>query len=451
MNVSFNKNNDAVSGILKLEIVKADYADQLDKDLRSIRQKANVPGFRKGMVPLGLIKKMYGKQALVEVVNKLISENLFKYIRENDLHVLGEPMPNETEQKPLDFDHSEDFEFCFDLALAPEIHIELSKNDQLPFYQVKVDDEMINTQVDSYRANFGSYVDGEAVEEKDMVKGTVAELENGTPKEGGIVVENAVLMPMYIKNVEEKAKFIGANVNSVVVFNPNKAYEGAEAEIASFLHVEKEKVAELTGDFSFEVKTISRHQPAEMNQELFDKVFGENVVTSEEEFKQKIEDALLEQFMPQSDFKFLMDIRDLLVERAGELKFDDALLKRWLLASNSKNTPDQLEKDYPQVVKDLTYQLIKDALVRQNELKVTPADVDSFAKRVAKAQFAQYGMLSIPEDVLNNYAKEMLKNAQTAENIANRAVEEQLAAWLKEQVTLDEKEVSADEFAKLFE
>ena len=451
MNVSFDKNNDAVSGILKLEIVKADYAEQLDKDLRSIRQKANVPGFRKGMVPLGMIKKMFGKQALVEVVNKLISENLFKYIRENDLHVLGEPMPNETVQKPLDFDHSEDFEFCFDLALAPEIHIELSKNDQLPFYQVKVDDEMINTQVDSYRANFGSYVDGESVEEKDMVKGTVAELENGTPKEGGIVVENAVLMPMYIKNEEEKAKFIGANVNSVVVFNPNKAYEGAEAEIASFLRIEKEKVAELTGDFSFEVKTISRHQAAEMNQELFDKVFGENVVTSEEEFKQKIEDALLEQFMPQSDFKFLMDIRDMLVERAGELKFDDALLKRWLLASNSKNTPEQLEKDYPQVVKDLTYQLIKDALVRQNDLKVTPADVDSFAKRVAKAQFAQYGMLSIPEDVLDNYAKEMLKNAQTAENIANRAIEEQLAAWLKEQVTLDEKEVSADEFTKLFE
>ena len=451
MNVSFDKNNDAVSGILKLEIVKADYAEQLDKDLRSIRQKANVPGFRKGMVPLGMIKKMFGKQALVEVVNKLISENLFKYIRENDLHVLGEPMPNETVQKPLDFDHSEDFEFCFDLALAPEIHIELSKNDQLPFYQVKVDDEMINTQVDSYRANFGSYVDGESVEEKDMVKGTVAELENGTPKEGGIVVENAVLMPMYIKNEEEKAKFIGANVNSVVVFNPNKAYEGAEAEIASFLHVEKEKVAELLGDFSFEVKTISRHQPAEMNQELFDKVFGEGVVTSEEEFKQKIDEALKEQFTPQSDFKFLMDIRDLLVERAGELKFDDALLKRWLLASNSKNTPEQLEKDYPQVVKDLTYQLIKDALVRQNDLKVTPADVEGFAKRVAKAQVAQYGMLSVPEDVLDNYAKEMLKNAQTAENIANRAIEEQLAAWLKEQVSLDEKEVSADEFTKLFE
>ena len=451
MNVSFNKNNDAVSGILKLEIVKADYAEQMDKELRGIRQKANVPGFRRGMVPLGMIKKMYGKQVMLETINKLVSENLFKYISENDLHVLGEPMPNETEQKPLDFDKSEDFEFCFDLALAPEINIALSKEDKLPFYSVKVDDEMINGQVDAYRSNFGTYVDGEAVEEKDMVKGTVAELENGAPKEGGIVVENAILMPMYIKNEEEKAKFIGANVNSVIVFNPNKAFEGAEAEIASFLHVEKEKVAGLTGDFSFEIKAISRHQQAEMNQELFDKVFGENVVTSEEEFKQTIKDALMEQFTPQSDFKFLMDIRDLLVERAGELKFDDALLKRWLLASNSKNTAEDLEKNYPQVIKDLTYQLVKDALVRQNNLTIEKADVEDFAKRVAKAQFAQYGMLSVPEDMLNNYANEMLKNAQTADNIANRTMEEKLAAWLKEQVTLDQKEVEADEFAKLFE
>ena len=223
MNVSL-KNNDAVSGIVKLEIVKADYADQVDKSLRSLRQKANVPGFRKGMVPMGMVKKMYGKHVLVEEINKLVSENLFKYIRENDLHILGEPMPNETEQKPLDFDKEEDFEFCFDVALAPEINIELSKNDKLPFYQVAIDEEMLNNQVNAYRSNFGSYDKVDEVEEKDMVKGTVAELENGAPKEGGIVVEDAVLMPMYIKDEEEKAKFIGAKVNAVVVFNPNKVY-----------------------------------------------------------------------------------------------------------------------------------------------------------------------------------------------------------------------------------
>lgn len=450
MNISL-KNNDAVSGIIKLEIVKADYAELVDKSLRSLRQKANVPGFRKGMVPMGMIKKMYGKHVLLDEVNKLVSENLVKYIRENDLHILGEPLPNETEQQPLDFDKSEDFEFCFDVALAPEINIELSKNDKVPFYEVSIDEEMLNGQVEAYSSNFGSYDKVDDVEEKDMVKGTVAELENGAPKEGGIVVEDAVLMPMYIKNDEEKAKFVGAKVNSVVVFNPNKAYEGAEAEIASFLRIDKEKVAEITADFSFEIKEVTRHKNAELNQELFDKVFGENVVTSEEEFKSKIKEALAEQFAPQSNFKFLMDIRDMLVEKACELKFADDILKRWLLSANDKNTPEKLDEDFPQIIKDLTYQLIKESLVKKNGLKVEDADIEDFAKRVAKAQFAQYGMLSVPEDVLNNYAKDMLKNKQTLQNVLDRAVEEKLAAWLKEQVELDVKTVTSDEFNKLFE
>lgn len=450
MNVSL-KNNDAVSGIVKLEIVKADYADQVEKSLRSFRQKANVPGFRKGMVPMGMVKKMYGKHVLVEEINKLVSDNLFKYIRENKLNILGEPMPNETEQKPLDFEKDEDFEFCFDVALAPEIHIELSKNDKVPYYQVAIDDDMLSKQVESYQANFGTYNNADDAQEKDLIKGTVAELENGSPKEGGIVVEDAVLMPMYIKNEEEKAKFIGGKVNSVVVFNPSKAYEGAEAEIASFLKIDKSQVAETTGDFSFEIKEISRHQPAEMNQELFDKVFGEGVVTSEEEFKNKIREALSEQFTPQSDFKFLTDIRDILVEKAGEMAFADNLLKRWLLTANEKNTPESIEADYPQIVNDLKYHLIKENLVKENNLKVEDADIENFARRVAKAQFAQYGMLSVPEDVLANYAKDMLKNKQTLQNILDRAVEEKLAAWLKEQIELDVKEVSADEFNKLFE
>ena len=450
MNVSL-KNIDAVSGIVKLEIVKADYAEQVEKSLRNFRQKANVPGFRKGMVPMGMVKKMYGKHVLVEEVNKLVSENLFNYIRDNKLNILGEPMPNETEQQSINFDTQEDFEFCFDVALAPEIKIELSKNDKLPFYQVAIDEEMMNQQVEAYTANFGSYDSVEEVEEKDLVKGTIAELENGSPKEGGIVVEDAVLMSSYIKDEAEKAKFIGAKVNSVIVFNPNKAYEGAEAEIASLLKVEKEAVAGITGDFSFEIKEITRHKNAELNQELFDKVFGEGVVTSEEEFKNKIKEALAEQFTPQSDYKFLLDARDVLVQKAGELKFADELLKRWLLTANEKNTPEKLDEDYPQIIEDLKYQLIKENLVKNNNLKVEDADIENFAKRVAKAQFAQYGMLSVPEEVLANYAKDMLKNKQTLQNVIDRAVEEKLAGWLKEQVDLEVKEVSAEEFNKLFE
>lgn len=400
---------------------------------------------------MGMVKKMYGKHVLVEEVNKLVSENLFSYIRENKLNILGEPMPNESEQKPINFDTQEDFEFCFDVALAPEINIALSKGDKLPYYEVAIDDEMLNQQIDAYTANFGTYDKADEVEEKDMVKGTVAELENGSPKEGGIVVEEAVLMPAYMKDEAEKAKFVGAKVNSVVVFNPNKAYEGAEVEIASFLKVDKEAVAGITGDFSFEITEITRHQKAEMNQELFDKVFGEGVVTSEEEFKNKIKDALTDQFTPQSDYKFLLDAREVLVQKAGEMKFADDMLKRWLVAANENTTAEKVEEDFPKMIEDLKYQLIKENLVKSNNLKVEDADIEAFAKRVAQAQFAQYGMLSVPEDVLANYAKDMLKNKQTLQNIIDRAVEEKLAAWLKEQVELDVKEVSTEEFGKLFE
>lgn len=450
MNVSL-KNIDATKGIVKLEIVPADYAEKVEKSLRSFRQKANVPGFRKGMVPMGMVKKMYGKHVLVEEINKLVSENLYNYIRENKLNILGEPLPNETEQKEINFDTQDEFEFCFDVAFAPEIKIALSKNDKVPYYQVVIDDEMVGKQIESYQANYGAYDEVEDVEEKDLIKGTVAELENGAPKEGGIVVEDAVLMPMYIKDEAEKAKFIGAKKNAVVVFNPNKAYEGAEAEISSFLKVDKSAVAGITGDFSFEIKEVTRHKSAEVNQELFDKVFGEGTVTNEEEFKNKIREAILEQFTPQSDFKFLTDTRDLLVEKAGELSFAEDLLKRWLLVANEKNTKEKIDEEYPQIINDLKYHLIKEALVKENNLKVEDADIENFAKRVAKAQFAQYGMLSVPEDVLSNYAKDMLKNKQTLQNIIDRAVEEKLAEWLKGQVELDIKTMTVEEFNKLFE
>ena len=443
MNVSLKKNDDAVSGIVKLEIVKDDYAGLVDKSLRSVRQKANVPGFRRGMVPMGLVKKMFGKQVLVDEVNKLVSESF--------LRVLGQPIPNMTEQKPLDFDKDENFEFCFDVALAPEIHIELSKEDKLPFYQVIVDDEMVNNQVQSYRENFGSYDKVEEVEEADILKGTVAELENGAPKEGGIVVEEVILRPSYLKNEEEKAKFIGAKVNTVVVFNPKKAYDGAEADIASLLKMDKENVAGIDADFSFEIKEILRHKDAELNQEFFDKIVGENAVSSEEEFRGKIKESMTEQFAPQSNFKFLTDARDMLEAKVGELKFADEVLKRWLQVANENSTREKIDEDYPRLVKDLKYQLIKDELVRRNALRATDDDIEQFAERVAKAQFAQYGMMFVPGDVLKNYATDMLKNKQTLQNVAERVIEEKLAEWLKEQVELEVKEVTADEFGKLFE
>lgn len=447
MNVSL-KSNDSVSGVVTVAIEKKDYEAQVDKSLRQYRQKANIPGFRKGMVPLGMVKKMYGKYVLAEEINRIASESLFNYIRENDIAVLGQPVPC-TDHPTIDFETQENFEFRFDVALAPALDIKLTKRDKLTRYEVEIDDALIDKQIDSYRRSFGSYNNVEDVEETDLVKGTVVEMEDGEQLPGGIWVEDAMLMPKYIKDEEERNKFLGAKLNDKVVFNPNKAYEGAEAEIASFLKVKKEEVAGITRDFRFEIKEITRHKPSDLNQELFDKIFDEGIVKSEAEFRDKVKDSLKEQLRPQSDYKFFADVRALMLKKTADISFADDILKRWLLKSDEKNTPEMVEKDYPHVVEDLKAHLAKEQLVRAHDIKVEDADIESLAKRVAQAQFAQYGMLSVPDDVLDNYAKDMMKKEETVRNLVDRVIDEKLAEWLKEQVKVETKTVSLDEFEKV--
>lgn len=449
MNVSLI-NNDSVRGIIRLEIVKSDYADSVDKRLRRLRQNADVPGFRRGMVPMSLVKMRYGKHVLLEEVNKIVSENLFKYIREKNIRVLGEPMASESVPSSADFDKQEDFVFNFDVAFSPEINVGLDKGDTLAYYRVKIDDGTVDRQIDAYKDSFATTEKAEKAGEKDLVKGRVAELENGSPKEGGIVVENAILMPKSLKDAAEKEKFIGAGAGSVVVFNPGRAFAGSEAEIAGLLRVDKEKAAGLTGDFSFEITEITRRKEAEVDQALFDKVFGENVVASGEEFREKIREALAGQFAPQSDYKFLGDARELLVKKAGELRFADDILKRWLLLAREKGTAEEIEAEFPGILRNLTYQLIRDAIVRENNLRVEDADLKACAMRVAKAQFSQYGMFSVSEEFLASYSEGMLKEKETARNIADRAMDEKLIACLKEKATVDVKEVTVEEFSNLF-
>ena len=448
MNVSL-KSNDVVSGILKVDIEKNDYAELTNKNLQKLRQKVNMPGFRKGMVPIGIVKKLYGKQAMAEEVNKLVSDKLFAYIRENNVKILGEPIPNETEQKPIDFDADESFEFCFDIALAPEIDFKLTKKDKLTMYNIKVDDEMIDKQVDSYCKNFGSYDKVDKVEEEDMVKGLVVELENGEPKAGGIFLEEAVLMPSYMKGKMEQKKFVGAKVDSKVVFNPFKAYKGAEAELASFLRINKDEVKDMKSDFSFEIKEITRYKRADMNQELFDRVFGPDMVKDETEFRNKVKESLAEQFAPETEHLFIRDMRGLLIKKANNVSFADDILKRWLLIANEKTTEEAVESDYPKVVDDLKYHLVKEKLVKDNEIKVEQEDIQELGRRVAKSQFAQYGMLSVPDDVLDNYVNDLMKKQETVTNLVDRVIEEKLSSFIKGKIAVDEKDLTDEEFGKI--
>ena len=449
MNVSM-QNVDKVSALLTVNIEKADYQERVEKVLKKYRQQVNMPGFRKGMVPMSLIKKQFGKSAMAEEVDKLMQDAVNNYIRENKVNMLGMPLPNDEKMQTIDFDTQENFEFVFDIALAPEFKAEVTEQDAIDFYTITVSDEMVNSQVDMYAQRAAKYEKVEEYADRDMVKGLLAELdENGNTKEGGIQVEGAVMMPSYMKNDEQKAIFATAKVNDVLVFNPNAAFEGNEAELSSLLKIKREEVAEMKSNFSFQVEEITRAVPAALTQELFDQVFGEGAVSSEEEFRGKIKESIAAQFIADSNYKFLLDARTYLMNKVGKLEFPDALLKKIMLMNNEDKGESFVEENYEKSLEELTWHLIKEQLTEAFGIKVEQADVLAMAKENTRMQFAQYGMMSIPEEMLENYAKEMLKKKETVEGLVNRAIESKLAAALKGKVALNNKEVSMEEFNDL--
>ena len=449
MNISLNK-TDNVNGVITIEMERADFQENVNKSLNQFRRKANIPGFRQGKVPMGVIKKLYGASVLSEEVNKLINSNLSNYIQENKLPLLGEPLPKENLDNELDLEKDEKFTFDFEIGLAPELNMVFDKNDTLPYYKVKLENEKLEQQLDSYKQNFGTYdkIEESAIE-TDLIKGKVVELENGEPKEDGIVVEEAVLMPSYIKKDEEiKNRFVGANAGDEVVINPSKAYDN-ESEIASFLGIPKEEVSEVTSDFKFTIAEITRFKEAELNQELFDKVLGEGVVADEESFRSKIEESLNNQFVPDADYLFMREAREVMLEKLKDIELPEEFLKKWLMLTNEEATEEIIEKDFPNILNDIKYQLAKEKIVKDNDIKTEASDVQELAAQVAQMQFAQYGMSNLPADMLQDYVKRMLEKEETVNGLVSRVVENKIAVWLKDNISIEEKEITADEFTTL--
>ena len=448
MNISL-QNVDKVSAVLTVQIEKADYQAQVEKALKTLRKRVDMPGFRKGMVPMGLIKRQYGTSVLVEEVDKLLQEKVGEYIRDNKVNMLGTPLPKESN---ANFATDENFEFSFDIALAPEFELTLSKDDTIDYYDIDVTDDMVDQQVKMYTQRTAKYDKVEEYQDNDMLKGLLAELdENGNTKEGGVQVEGAVMMPSYMKNDEQKAIFSGAKVNTVLVFNPSVAFDNNEAELASLLKVKKEEVANYKGNFSFQIEEITRMIPGDLNQELFDQVLGEGKAHSEEEFRAQIKSVIAGQFAADSDYKFLIDVRTYAMNKIGKLEFADELMKRIMLDNNKDKGEEFVAQNYDKSIEELTWHLIKEKLVAANNIKVEQADITEMAKEATRAQFAQYGMINVPDELLENYSKEMMKKRESVEALVNRAVETKLSAALKEQVALNHKDVSAEEFNKMFQ
>lgn len=450
MKISF-ENPDKVNGLLTLTVEEADYKENVEKTLKNYRKKANVPGFRPGMAPMGMIKRQFGTTVKVDEINKLLGEQIYKYVKDNNIQMLGEPLPSD-KQEPVDMEKEAPYTFMFDIAVAPEFKAELTGDDTIDYYTITVDDKIIDQQIDVFASRAGHYDKVEDYQANDMLKGDIRELdENGNTKEGGITVEGAVLMPEYIKVEDQKKLFDGAKLGDIITFNPKKAYPESDIEVSSLLKMKKEEVADLTADFSYQITEISRYVKAEVNQELFDQVYGKDVIKDEKDFREKIAEGLKAQFAVDSDFKFIQDVRKYLVDKVGALTYPDALLKRIMLNNNKDKGEEFVEKNYEQSIKELTWHLIKEQLVKANGIKIEDADIEETAKEAAKAQFAQYGMNNIPEEYIENYAKDMLKKREYIDSFVDRSIDRKLTEILKNVVKLENKTATLEEFNKMMQ
>lgn len=445
MNIT-KENIDDLNALLKVEIKKADYEENIEKVLRDYRKKANVKGFRPGMVPIGLVKKMYGKAVKLDEVNKLVSDSVHKYLHDEKVEILGDPLPKADDQEYSDFDNQADFTFTFELGLTPQFEIKLSKKNKVNQYQITVDEKMKNDYVSNYTRRYGEFKLAEKTEEKDMLKGNIAGLDESNE---GLKAENTTISIDIMKDEKIRKHFIGKKIDDEIDFDLRKALPN-DFEIAGILNKKKEEVADVNGKFRFIIKEIKRFEPAEIGQDLFNKVYGEGVINSEDEFLNRIEEEIVNSLKKESDYKVMLDVKKLALEKT-DFSLPEDFLKKWLLRVNEKTTEEQIEKEFESFRSDLKWQLIRNKIARENEIKITEEELLAEASNITRYQFQQYGLFYANDEQIENYAKEMLKREEEAKRIAEKILEEKAIDRLKEAVKLEEKKISAEDFNKLFE
>ena len=441
MNITF-ENADKVNGLMTITVEENDFKEAVEKTLKDYRKKANVPGFRPGQVPMGMIKRMYGTAVKMDAINRVVGQEMYKYVKDNNIQMLGEPLPHEGNEA-VDIEKPAPYTFQFDLAVAPEINVKLSGHDKIDYLTIDVDDKLIDQQVRMYASRGGSYQKADDYQDNDMLKGDLREQD----KENGIELSEALVMPTYIKDEDQKKLFEGSKLGDIITFNPRKAYQ-SDAELASLLKVDKADLGFHTGDFTYQITEISRFTPAEVNQELFDQVYGKDAVKDEKEFRERVAEELKAQLQQNSDWKFLQDLRAHCEKKAGKLTWPDELLKRIMKQNNPDKGDDYVEKNYEGSVKELTWHLIKEQLVSANDIKISDDEVKAAAREAARAQFAQYGMSNVPDEYLDNYAQDMLKKEENVQGFVDRAIDQKLIEVMKNVVKLNEKTVSLDEINK---
>jgi len=444
MNIT-RENIDNLNAILKVEVRKSDYEENVEKVLREYRRNANMKGFRPGMVPIGLIRKLYGTAAKVDEINKLVAENLYKYIKDENIQILGDPVPSEKQDESMNFETGEDFNFTFEIGLAPEFELKLGKKNKVTYYEIIIDEKIRNDYVNNYTRRYGRYVNAELSEETDMLKGRIEPAD----EMARFSADNVLLAIDIIKDEEIKKEFLGKKPGDSIIFDLKKAYPNVN-EIATMLRISKDQAAKVEGTYKFTIEEIMRFQPAEIGKELFDQIYGEDVIKTEEEFYAKIDEEISASLANESNYKLSLDLKKLALEKT---KFDlpEEFLKKWLKRVNEKATGEQIEKEFDTFKEDLKWQLIRKKIAQDYDIKVTEEEMRKEAENITRYQFNQYGLFYATDEQISKFADEMLKKEDDARRIADRILEEKAIEKLKELVTIETKKVTAEEFNKLFE
>jgi trigger factor len=444
------ENTDELNAVLNVKIEKTDYEENVENVLKDYRKKANIKGFRPGMVPIGLVRKMYGKAVKVDEINKCVTGNIQKYLTDEKIEILGDPLPKINEHDNFDFDIQDEFDFSFELGLAPSIELGINKKEKVNYYAISIDDKMKNDYISNYTRRYGELRKEKISEDKDILKGKLEAVDNnGDLKAEGPANDFSSLAVDIIKDEEIKKSFIGLKENESIDFDLKKAFPN-ENEIAGLLKKKKEEVANIDGNFRFTVNEISRFYPAEIGKELFDRIYGEGVVNSEEEFAAKIEGEITASLKTESDFKLMQDIKRLTIEKT-DFKLPEDFLKRWLLKVNENSTAEQIDKEFDSFRTDLKWQLIKNKVAKENEIKITEEEMQKESENITRIQFRQYGLFYATDEQIANYAKETLKKEEDAKRIADKILDDKVIGILKDVVKIEDKSVTAEEFNKLFE
>lgn len=450
MNVTLDKINPTTAKIV-VTVDENDYKDKFDKELKQIARTHNIPGFRKGHVPMGQLLRMFGKQVKSDILNHEVFNNVIKYIQENKVEVLGEPLPVEVKEISLD---QKDYTFEYEIGLAPEINVNIDKSVNLPYYVIKVDDEMKSRQDEMLRERFGSQQPGETVEPRAVVKGVMMELDaDGKVKEteDAIQVNAAIVAPFLFKSKDEADKFMDKKVGDKVVFNPAATCEGNVAEMASMLNIDKDKAADVKSDFEFVISEIIVNRLAELGQEFYDEVFGKEKVTSEEDYHKAVEAMVASQLAPNSEQLFAIDAEKRLIAQFGNFELPAEFLKKWLIARNEELNADNIDAAYADMENSIKWQLIKERIAKAAEIKVEEDDILNFAKSVAANQFAQYGMTNLDDETITDYAKRIIADKNSRSRIIEQVGDTKLFNAIKSLANVESKEVSLDEFKKVAE